>query len=457
MTMEELTLIDKSLLVAILVGLGVLIYRRFVSKPGGLQGAAAEPSSVTGSEKSPVGNSNSNKTREHGTWEATQFDYPKITPVTAKLESIKPIPYRPFRWGEYFVTMGIRNMMWDEWIELDQQFEQYHKIREERIRVKGERVLKTLPERPGVVASGHPAAVELLYELAEYLSRRYPDVYRVTRLAPSEGSYGWYGLGQINDITIVPLDKTFVIGEGDPLKIASLLTQEDLAIMVEGTDGRYYFQAGAVLVAGTWRMEDKLGMPLDEIHISGNVPQFQSKLNLSMGRFFKRLPLDKPVVRNNYTFQVVREKEGEGLDSAELSWAQSMKGDEDLKESDGQRWLQGYDERDEGVEKASAKVPNYPPVGPSTVWLRVERQTLRRLPRTGAVIFTIRVYQTRVSELVKEPGVPGRMASALRSWPEDVARYKAHGAYGGIVEYLDKCHGEQVRAGVHTEEGNYPF
>jgi hypothetical protein len=40
-----------------------------------------------------------------------------------------------------------------------------------------------------------------------------------------------------------------------------------------GKDGRYYFQAGAICVGGFWRMKDKIGMPLDEIHNSGRVPQ----------------------------------------------------------------------------------------------------------------------------------------------------------------------------------------
>lgn len=55
------------------------------------------------------------------------------------------------------------------------------------------------------------------------------------------------------------------------------------------------------------------------------------------------------------------------------------------------------------------------------VRLRQERQSLRRLPRSGAVVFTIRTYLDPFTELAKESGVPGRLASAIRSWPEDVA------------------------------------
>ncbi len=138
--------------------------------------------------------------------------------------------------------------------------------------------------------------------------------------------------------------------------------------------------------------------------------------------------VDKPVVRNNYTFQVIPEEEKQDkVDPVELSWAGTLKGDEDLKESEGERWLRGFDEtEDSAVNKAnvvgSDKRLDGLAVKPSTVWLRTERQTLRRLPRTGAIVFTIRVYQTSVEQLGKEAGVPGRMASAIRSWPEEVSR-----------------------------------
>lgn len=157
-----------------------------------------------------------------------------------------------------------------------------------------------------------------------------------------------------------------------------------------------------------------------------------------MGRFFRRLPLDKPVIRNNYSFQVVQPSEPLSanatypiyptdaqapLDPSELGWAKTMKGDENLIASEGKRWLR--DITGTLVEVVDPEPSSNPEseVTPSMVWLRSERQTLRRLPKSGAVIFTIRVYQTPVMELVKEPGVPGRMASAIRSWPDDVAVY----------------------------------
>ncbi|KAF7799083.1 hypothetical protein EIP86_010313 [Pleurotus ostreatoroseus] len=95
--------------------------------------------------------------REPGEWTPVAFRYPRIEPCLERLEDVKPIPYRPFKWGEYFVTMGIRSMQWDEWIELDQEFFQYFKIREERIKTKRDRLVRTLPPTPGLVDGGHAA------------------------------------------------------------------------------------------------------------------------------------------------------------------------------------------------------------------------------------------------------------------------------------------------------------
>lgn len=87
---------------------------------------------------------------------------------------------------------------------------------------RGDRVIRTLPASAGV-GSGTSAAVELLYELAEYLHRRYPTMYSVTRHSTEKSTYGWYGEGDIETITVAPLNRTFNLGEGDPLRIVTML------------------------------------------------------------------------------------------------------------------------------------------------------------------------------------------------------------------------------------------
>lgn len=98
-----------------------------------------------------------------------------------------------------------------------------------------------------------------------------------------------------------------------------------------------------------------------------------------------------------------------------------------------------------------------------------------------------RTYFHKVADIANEPGVPGRMASAIRvspcrstpceadllisphtqSWPEDVAKYKGSDLYTPVIlPYLDQLHEEQLAAGIvvmNEEEGEpvdasrYPF
>ncbi|EPQ59518.1 hypothetical protein GLOTRDRAFT_136372 [Gloeophyllum trabeum ATCC 11539] len=410
----------------------------------------------------PVTSGKQNKDRENGEWIPEPFTYPTFGPVGCELSDINPIPYRPFRWGQYHVTMGLRNMPWDDWIQLDNEFPQYHKIKTHRAKTRGDRVVRTLPDRPGIVRSGDLAAKELVHELAEYLSRRYPTTYKVERGSKKDEGFGWYGLPQIRTITIVPVGATYDLDSEDPMKVSGLLIQDDLALMVEGSDGRYYFQAGAIMLPGFWRMQDKIGMPLEEIHLSGNVPQYKEKLHTSMARFFKRMPVDKPVIRNNYFLQVAKPPEDgeEVIDPQELAWSNSTNGDEDAFT----HGTPGVEQRKERVpvvlkEDVATEAPDY--VLPRNMRLRTERQTLRRLPRSGAIAFTIRTYLFSVEDLAKEKGVPGRMASAIRSWPEDVAKYKGRRLYQDILlPYLDERHRMQLENGEAIEGehvADYPF
>lgn len=84
---------------------------------------------------------------------------------------------------------------------------------------------------------------------------------------------------------------------------------------------------------------------------------------------------------------------------------------------------------------------------------RSERQSLRRLPRSGGVVFTIRTYFEPITSICDEDYVPGRLASAVRSWGDDVARYKGKEKYGEVLlEYLDRRHKEQIEAGLKVDD-----
>jgi hypothetical protein len=79
-----------------------------------------------------------------------------------------------------------------------------------------------------------------------------------------------------------------------------------------------------------------------------------------------------------------------------------------------------------------------PTTAGSAVWLRVERQTLVKLPRTGAVVFGIRVHVDRLGDLAGDADALGRLERSLRALPEPTWEYKGLGAYGdAVLEWID--------------------
>jgi alpha-1,2-mannosyltransferase len=216
------------------------------------------------------------------------------------------------------------------------------------------------------------------------------------------------------DITQRPLPE-------DPMATAARLVQDDLAIMIERADSEYYLLAGAILLAGFWRLSDKFGMQLSEIHTSGDVPGYKSKLEKGMKNFFSRLRPEDPVLRNNYFIQV----------DDELAWSGS------IGSEDGESVSWNTAEKNRAIENH---------------FFRSERQSLRRLPRSGGVVFTIRTYFEPVVDIVREDYVPGRLADAIRSWGDEVGVYKGREKYQDVLlEFLDRKHREQVEGGLEVE------
>lgn len=357
----------------------------------------------------------SKPSRQPGTWEPSLYRFPRPSPYPDwSIQTTKPLPYRPFRYGpKYFVTMGLRNIKVEDWIELDSLYPCFYEEKRRRMQTRGHKCCQTAPE-------AYAAAVELLQELADYLPSRYPSLYERT-----EAGIKNLWSGEQVDISSRPLPE-------DPMASCGRLTQDDLAIMIEKPDGKYYLLAGSILLAGFWRLEDKLGMQLSKIHTSGNVPHYQEKLEKGMDNLFRRLKPGEMVARNNYVVQV----------DDELAWSSASIGAED------------------GTERGWHLAKDDPPI--EKINLRVERQTLHRLPRTGGVVFTIRTYQLPITELARHDHVPGKLASAVRSWTEQVGVYKGAYKYRDVLlKYLDDAHDEQIRRGLveHGEDHKsaYPW
>ena len=162
--------------------------------------------------------------------------------------------------------------------------------------------------------------------------------------------------------------------------------------------------SAAVLCAPSrWRLHEKIGRPLADIH--DQVPLYADRLAAPVDRFMRALKPGKLAER--------------------LNW--SVTDDPALFQVEGKHRT-GLDP---GFTPASAG---------ARLWLRVERQTLSRLPADGFVLFTIRVHSYPLRRVAAQPGAAARLAEAVRAMPPAMAAYKSLPPFrDALLAYLDRA------------------
>lgn len=137
---------------------------------------------------------------------------------------------------------------------------------------------------------------------------------------------------------------------------------EDFAIMIRNpADGHYYFRAGLLCSSLGWNVDTKLGLKLSEIH--GPIPDYEEKMKFSMDRYFSKMPSDKPIQRGSWGLEV-----------------------------DKPLFMPPGDPHEVYREKQD------PDLGLERLHLRVDWQTLRRLPLSGAIVFNFKALFTPIEE-----------------------------------------------------------
>ncbi|MBK9740582.1 MAG: DUF3445 domain-containing protein [Actinobacteria bacterium] len=273
--------------------------------------------------------------------------------------------YMPIDGRPLGVAMGTRPLDLNEWIEIDDQRVAVLEEKDRLLATRRDEVLAHLP-------AGRPGAEETLDLLIEHLPIRFPDVYGARPDGLTDRQRG----------IVVRRDA------GHPIVVAGRLVQEDLCIMTRTDDGRWVLSAASLCFPSRWRLADKIGRDLGDIH--GPVPYYAETIGNPVDRFFERITPDNPVWRTNWHL----------LDDAALFQPQASRTWRDRMDLDG---------RDVG----------------DALHFRVERQTLRALPSSGAVLFTIRTYVRPMRDLeTLRPGAFSELADTLEATPRATAAYK---------------------------------
>ena len=89
----------------------------------------------------------------------------------------------------------------------------------------------------------------------------------------------------------------------------------------------------------------------------------------------------------------------------------------------------------------------------SRIHLRVDWQTLRRLPLSGAVVFNFKALFTPIEEFRNEKCVPGLLLKVLNEGKKELMEYKGTWHVEHVVKpTLEEWHKEQVEKGLVSED-----
>ncbi|WP_274630581.1 heme-dependent oxidative N-demethylase family protein [Arvimicrobium flavum] len=248
-------------------------------------------------------------------------------------------------------TIGLKPLDPATWIEIDGTFDV--QMREKR------RLLASIPEEVFVEEPDTRAAQrEVLDMIRTHVAATFPDRYQP----------GCKGLA----IAGHPALTTAQMETLPPLQAAAHLVQEDLILMRRGEDG-WRLAAGVLCFPSSWSLREKFGKPLQQIHVP--VPGFGPGTRIAdlIHRMFDNLKVEQPVERMNWSLQAV----------PDLYYPLSN------------------DQRDERATTRPAKFADLAAVARG--FIRVERQTLRKLPASGDILFTIRIFLDPFEALRRHP------------------------------------------------------
>jgi len=185
-----------------------------------------------------------------------------------------------------------------------------------------------------------------------------------------------------------------------PLDRAALLVPEDLLLLApfgeaasdDATEVKWHLVAGSLCFPAHWVLAEKMGKPLAAIH--DPVPHYDERLAGPVDRFFNKMKVGPISARMNWSLQI-----GTDLFTPHRAQRQAAAGDLDNHQ----------------------------------LCLRLENQTLRKLPQTGFVLFTIRTHIEPVSRWKHTHNAIDDLAKMLNDMSSESQSYKGASLYAGAL------------------------
>lgn len=167
---------------------------------------------------------------------------------------------------------------------------------------------------------------------------------------------------------------------------ASRLVSDDLIIM-QKIDQEWQVSAATLCSPTFFDANHAIGKSLSLLH--GPIPTGSFDLSGRIARVFDNMPIDIVMERHNWTVQWSNER----------------------YTPNGQTLRDAANAADTSLAK-------------QMVFERVERQTIRKLPKSGAVLFTIRVRLENLWDIIQDAAAKEAFINAWENAPQEVKTYK---------------------------------
>lgn len=303
-----------------------------------------------------------------------------------------PFPEDDYRYSvnmEPHTPKGGEGSAYEKFLDID---EHYLSEMEER-----GLVLKEMPHRCLAMEHMDLACWDMIERCMVSLAEDYPEHFGLT----CDGdNWTW-------ENRLLGIKDDFVFGDSGslpmpPMEYMGRQLQGDFALL-DQREGDLFLDAGIITCPADWSLAFDAGMSFTEWH--GPVPMAHNEGIFERAlKYLTAIQVGKPVRR--------------------LNWTMTVNARMDTSPETYHEW---------GHERTSVTPENVA----EKVYLRVELQVLDRMPRSNAMMFSIRTYLMSLEDLVTNPEWAKRMHRVMKTLPEPLIEYKGLSRYHGmVVDYL---------------------
>jgi len=295
--------------------------------------------------------------------------------------------FRPYRRATPAFQLGLQAIRPSEWLLLDRDYEVLMRDKRAQFASAPDRFYKTL-------AGSLPAQRELHAMVVSHLVTEHAAVFSLNHgtLTCGTDRCSW----NLTDASV------------EPLWQLSDFVQEDF-MLLEDVDSRLTITAASNAYSSSGRLVKSVGRDVHWAHEP--VPTLTSRLGSRIDRILASVHDDAPCARYNWQLTPLRSV---------------------FFPSDPHAANQS------ALNAVSTQLREDPSLVPSLLYLRVERQTLRRLPETRAIAFSIHTYSDPLSSLIPDAVSRTALRELLASYPQERLEYnEMDGIHGPVIAWLD--------------------